>query len=145
MILGFKTKINGKPTYFVEKILAYVYPEIKLAGFKPKLHTIRSGKKWKPNKIIHMAVGVRTSNYKQFNKGLHSLSVCKGVQYVEIIWQKKGGKKYPEIFVDKKKIVNKKKLELIAINDGFESINDFFKWFNEDYKGKIIHWTDLKY
>ena len=30
-------------------------------------------------------------------------------------------------------------------NDGFASISDFFKFFNKDYTGKIIHWTDLKY
>ena len=30
-------------------------------------------------------------------------------------------------------------------NDGFASISDFLKFFNKDYTGKIIHWTDLKY
>lgn len=33
----------------------------------------------------------------------------------------------------------------LAINDGFESIDDFFNYFNEDTTGKIIHWTDLEY
>jgi len=33
----------------------------------------------------------------------------------------------------------------LAKNDGFEGIEDFFKWFNEDFKGKIIHWTNYKY
>lgn len=28
---------------------------------------------------------------------------------------------------------------------GFDSVKDFFRYFNKDFKGKIIHWTDLKY
>lgn len=28
------------------------------------------------------------------------------------------------------------------ISDVFE---DFFNWFNKDFSGKIIHWTDLNY
>lgn len=33
----------------------------------------------------------------------------------------------------------------LAKNDGFDSVEDFFAWFSEDFTGKIIHWTDLKY
>ncbi|MBS7234285.1 hypothetical protein KHA90_25155, partial [Flavobacterium psychroterrae] len=33
----------------------------------------------------------------------------------------------------------------LAQNDGFDSIEDFCSYFNENYKGKIIHWTDFKY
>ena len=33
----------------------------------------------------------------------------------------------------------------LAHNDGFDTIDDFFAYFNEDFIGKIIHWTDLKY
>jgi len=36
-------------------------------------------------------------------------------------------------------------LKTLARNDGFESVDDFFKWFNADFQGKIIHWTDFKY
>ncbi len=28
---------------------------------------------------------------------------------------------------------------------GFDSVEDFFRWFDTDFKGKIIHWTDLRY
>lgn len=34
---------------------------------------------------------------------------------------------------------------VIAGNDGFNSIDDFFAYFNKDFSGKIIHWTDLRY
>ena len=33
----------------------------------------------------------------------------------------------------------------LARNDGFDSIQAFFEWFKEDFEGKIIHWTDLRY
>ena len=36
-------------------------------------------------------------------------------------------------------------METLAIADGFDSIEDFFKYFTNDFTGKIIHWTDLKY
>jgi hypothetical protein len=36
-------------------------------------------------------------------------------------------------------------LKILSVNDGFDSVDDFFEWFNEDFAGKIIHWTDLKY
>jgi hypothetical protein len=41
--------------------------------------------------------------------------------------------------------LNKNISEQLAINDGFETVEHFFRWFNEDFSGKIIHWTDLRY
>lgn len=35
--------------------------------------------------------------------------------------------------------------ERVAKNDGFDSIEDFWSFFNEPYQGMIIHWTDTKY
>ena len=36
-------------------------------------------------------------------------------------------------------------IELLAKNDGFDSIQDFFKYFNTDFSGQIVHWNNLKY
>ena len=36
-------------------------------------------------------------------------------------------------------------IEKLALNDGFDSVKDFFNWFSEDFVGKIIHWTDARY
>lgn len=33
----------------------------------------------------------------------------------------------------------------LAFNDGFNSLEEFFEWFDKDYVGKIIHFTDFKY
>ena len=36
-------------------------------------------------------------------------------------------------------------MEKLAYNDGFESVEAFFNYFCKDFKGKIIHWTNLRY
>jgi len=36
-------------------------------------------------------------------------------------------------------------MEQLAINDGFDCIDDFFAWFNTDFTGKIIWFVDKKY
>ena len=42
-------------------------------------------------------------------------------------------------------VLTNKQIEQLAKNDGFDSVQDFFNWFNEDFNGRIIHWTDFKY
>jgi hypothetical protein len=38
-------------------------------------------------------------------------------------------------------------IEELAINDGFDSVADFWDYFSSygDFEGRIIHWTDLTY
>ena len=126
------------------------FPDKIIAG--TKLHTIREDSKdrWKVGVWMHMATGVRTKKYNCF-KG----DICTGTQEIEIIWHRNIfflskvavwvdcnviGYYYPE----KTELTDKKVIEL-ALNDGFDSVDDFFKWFNKDYEGKIIHWTNLRY
>jgi hypothetical protein len=50
-----------------------------------------------------------------------------------------------EVIVDNR-YLNPVEIEALAKNDGFLSSYELFKWFNfEDFKGKIIHWTDKRY
>ena len=147
MILGFKTQIKGEHTFFVQKILACKIDEYK-KSFKPKLHTIRAGNRWKQGNSIQMATGVRTKKYFQFNGDGIGLDVCKSVQDIRIVHSKYNGDKG----LDKGSWVFIGGIELgdfwlheLAVNDGFEDAEDFFKWFNEDFEGQIIHWTDLSY
>lgn len=49
------------------------------------------------------------------------------------------------IFYDKEFSTGEDKMRQLAQNDGFETTEDFFAYFNEDFTGKIIHWTDKKY
>ena len=38
-----------------------------------------------------------------------------------------------------------KNIKLLTKNDGFESVESFFEYFNENFRGKIIHWTEFTY
>jgi hypothetical protein len=42
------------------------------------------------------------------------------------------------------RVIDKGLLQFVQ-NDGFDSIEDFFSYFDKGFKGKIIHWTDLRY
>lgn len=147
MILGFKTQIDGEPTHFVQKILACKLEEYKKV-FKPKLHSIRKVKRWKPGNSIQMATGVRTKKYFQFNGGGIGLDVCKSVQDIRIVHSQfdgdKGLAKGRWVFIDDIEIGDFWLHEL-AVNDGFKDADEFFAWFNEDFEGQIIHWTDYEY
>lgn len=174
MILPFSTQLNGKPTYFVEKIWQGLLKEhFNLLGYnrfrtlaciekvidkwdykidlKPKIHTIREDKKnrWKVGTNIDFFINCRQKNMFRFAPVLPVVSI----QEIEIDYVPTG-KKWelkPIVFIDKIFFYhdlitrdNSKMLQL-AQNDGFDTIEDFFAYFNEDFKGKIIHWTDFKY
>ena len=109
-----------------------------------KIHTIREDKggRWAIGKKIHFATGVRTKNYHQFKTGL-----CYRTQTIEIRYDNKDSD-YPAVIIDgwTHRVYHRpNKILQVAMNDGFKNLNDFFKWFNSDFKGKIIHWTDFIY
>lgn len=162
MVLGFKTHIKGKPTYFVEKILASRIPEYK-EKYRPKLHTIRGGNRWKEGMRIHMATGVRTKYYRQFNIEGVGLDRVVSTQKIEILRDYKPTHERQYLVKSHHPITNEpiyrqfqvavdnvwlkeKEIEQLALNDGFETAADMFEWFNnENFYGQIIHWTELKY
>lgn len=128
-----------------------------ILGFKPqfvqpilngtKKHTIREDKnnRWKVGNSIQMATGVRTKNYYEFNNG-----VCKAIQKIQIKWtpydpDSLQGRSV-RVFIDGKDVTMKDDIiDALVVNDGFESRLEFFTWFSDNFEGKIIHWTDLKY
>jgi hypothetical protein len=165
MILSFKTKINGKHTYFVEKIWKslqsvdlseyfahidgkYLAPTNKRGDFNAKLHTIRTDEKdrWETGVLIDFFINARQKNMFRFAPRIPVVSrqrIYMSYAFNDVI----------EITIGKKYIADFKEKEQLAINDGFDSYEDFFNYFypiiksskNEFYKGKIIHWTDLRY
>ncbi|MFV8364797.1 hypothetical protein [Flavobacterium sp. XS1P27] len=176
MILSFSTQLNGKPTYFIEKIweglLRTVFkddeeyidhlkayeeqfgkhwdylPEEQERMTNPKIHTIREDKKerWKPGTKIDFFINCRQKDMFRFAPVLPVVSV----QKIEIKWIGFNNGFRPCIWIDKKLIydiaeINKKLMLELAQKDGFDTIEDFFAYFNEDFTGKLIHWTDLKY
>lgn len=165
MILSFKTKINEKPTYFVEKIwkslqpveLAdyiahidgkYLAPMYKRTDLNAKLHTIRKDEnnRWKKGVIIDFFINARQKNMFRFAPRIPVVSTQK--IYISYAFND-----VLEITIGSRYIYDFKEKEQIAINDGFDSYEDFFNYFypiiekceNEFFTGKIIHWTDLRY
>lgn len=123
-------------------------------GFKPqfvkpildgtKIHTMRSDKKerWKPRMQMHMATGVRTRRYWNFNT-----TPLISTQFIYIGYKYKH---FPRIFLLEKKsfyYVKVRRLSpgLLWRNDGFSSPEAFFQWFNKSAIYKLLHWTNYKY
>lgn len=115
-----------------------------------KIHTIREDKhdRWKPGKVIHMSTGVRTKWYNCFKKDM-----CRNIQKIRIVHWHNTVHVYIDDWFFGEAFHNKlydiqtysPNLKKLARNDGFDSVSDFFKWFNHDFEGKIIHWTDFEY
>ena len=115
-----------------------------------KKHTIREDKhnRWKPGMKMHMATGVRTKEYNQFFE-----AVCLSTQEIEIrITRVSHGIDYLEVEVDGKTLKHIETWDL-SLNDGLKNVMGFYEYFNNcckgeiarSFKGKIIHWTELKY
>lgn len=133
-------------------------------SIKPKLHTIRedASNRWRAGMDIHMVINNRTKNRFQFAPVVK----CVSVQEIEItdithisypndfstkihLTVSKDG--WTETFTQAFSVkvdgtqLSQDKVHQLALNDGFDSVEDFFAYFNKDFKGKVIHWTDVKY
>lgn len=162
---GLKT-IGGKPTKFVEKIWQSFPEEITVEVFSDyldglelvqydfdvnaidmyeKIHTIRrdSKNRWNAGKDIHFAINNRTPERLQFAPVVKCVSTQEiEVTYHEDICDKNANE--PTVIVDGK-MLNMAEMETLAENDGFADTHEFCCYFNKDFKGKLIHWTNLKY
>lgn len=153
----FPERMGGGKTYFIEKIFEgfvknklipdgyynYWYDKIEAHGVDlnvkctPKLHTIRKGNRWKVGDKIHFCIGLRTKNYFRFAPVME----VKKVQKIKINHYDDGA-----IFVHiDGNYFGYEDFEKVAINDGFESNEQFIEYFNKDFEGQIVHWTNLKY
>lgn len=166
MNLPFTRIVKGKHTHFPEKIIMGLdLPDFKkftlmdqmsevvdendddfmngtcnpLFPHVPKLHTLRENPKgtWKPGKNIHFMFWTGRPYHSSPFVFAPVIPVV-SVQKVEInahTW---------DIHVDGIQL-SYNEVESLAQNDGFDSIDNFFAWFNKDFTGSIIHWTNLKY
>jgi hypothetical protein len=174
MTLSFKTHIDGQPTHFVEKIWKGLIVNKDILGISfnnrhhwltkcvysgnmdeawaaatgIKIHTIRADPKnrWRVGMLIHFVIKNRTPKRFQFAPTIP----VKAIQEIYIRWC--GAVVY--VYIDGKpfysSLTNEPEMHyqcmfFLATNDGFDSVEDFFKYFNTDFKGKIIHWTDNTY
>lgn len=167
--------LAGQPNYFVQKIWTGLtpaglipdelfdswYDKVEEYGINlnikttPKFHTIREDKsnRWKDGNDIHFVINNRTKDRFQFAP----IIKCKGIQYISITYIEY----YPIVYLgntqeswmpfywenpyDNEDGYGVEQMKELAVNDGFNSIEDFFKYFDSDFTGKIIHWTNLKY
>jgi hypothetical protein len=115
MILGFKDQ-------FVDKILAGT-----------KIHTVRESGRFTPGVVIHFATGVRTKNYHQFKEGVCMYAIPVTIMNYRVtinpVWN-------DSIYLN---------VEEFSQNDGFDSVDDFFKWFDKPFSGHVIGWTKNPY
>ncbi len=154
----FNNQFDEFMTNCIKKGLFELIPDPGIYSFSiPKLHTIREDPKnlWVPGRKIHMVVFNRTKNRFQFAPVLE----VKSVQYFQIIrFNYITNEDSPTVYIgdtkedvmpfyfdDPKASYGIDDMKKLALNDGFNSIDHFFKWFNSDFTGKIIHWTDLRY
>ena len=171
MLLPFSTNINNKPTYFVEKIWAgFALNQIDTSGvrlehidrayyevfgtspfdyesdFKPKLHTIRRDvhNRWKQGMLIDYFINARKKNMFRFAPRIHAFSK----QRILMTYLPQCGLGF-RVSINGRELVEDE-VEQLAFNDGFEAVEDFEDYFisqmqENQYSGKIIHWTNLKY
>jgi len=175
MILAFKTfwgkemgTLSGTATYFEEKIWTGLIPAMEeeeyLKKYRsycldslerlgvlspvnddamtvPKVHTIRrdSNMRWAVGKKIHFYKNLRQADMFKFAPMLR----VRSIQEIEIIHSGESWR-MPWVIIDGV-IQESAEIEILARNDGFPSVKAFFQWFNENFTGKIIHWTNLKY
>ena len=140
----------------------YVFEDLTVfetSILKPKLHTIREDKndRWKPGTKIDFFINCRQPSMFRFAPVLPVVST----QKIEIVYSG-GSLNYASIYIDGELFLNnynphqvikgvksddekEEKIIKLAQNDGFDTIEDVLAYFNKDFKGKIIHWTDLRY
>ena len=110
-----------------------------------KIHTIRADPhaRWAAGRKIHMATGVRTRKYHCFKE-----AVCVSVQVIKIHYHEDflGSKErsFVNVIVDGE-VLDGHAIDRLAINDGFKDTQAFYKWFDSEFEGRIIHWTDFRY
>ena len=159
----------GEETHFVEKLWRMALNESKFSqndlydygikyfvqfkrsfddpmNYNPKLHTIRGiSNRYKVRQLQQPFIWTGKP-YKEPIFRFMPLLPLISKQKIEIIWLKRLGKfgRIPFVIIDGK-LKRFSVIEKLAKNDGFDSIQYFFEWFNKDFEGEIRHYTDLKY
>jgi len=108
-------------------------------AIRPKKHTIRAPRKKRQIRAgdkLHLAIFNRSTSRLQFAPTLK----CTHIDEIAIHWEIFPGQSRVVVLVNGRRLSADEVREL-AINDGFDNTHDFFQWFNQDFKGYIIHWT----
>jgi hypothetical protein len=111
-----------------------------------KIHTIRldQNDRWKPGmQIHHWMHNPRNVKMNPYHFNAPDCEILISKQPIEIqpdidmirVTDSYGGVRF----------LSDIERELLAKNDGFTSLRQFYTWFNEPFKGYILHWTNLIY
>lgn len=134
----------------------------------PKIHTIREDPtgRWKPGMKIHFIVGNRTPRRFQFAPIVECVSIQKikihvdqfneHTRIVDIFidgnWMYQAIRREGEkghVHIEDHKMFYRNRVDVpfyrFCLNDGFSDRAGFLNYFNQSFRGVIIHWTDLKY
>jgi len=162
MTLTFQKQIENRPTYFSEKIINGLlkspnvnsiikeqvekYYKNKNGSFhteKIKIHTIRQDKNncWYIGQKIHFKEWEEKPYRSKTNQFAPILKVT-NIETIQIKWNKKTKQVF--VYINNQLISDEEIIEL-SKNDGFDNVIDFLEYFSEDFRGKIIHWTNFKY
>jgi hypothetical protein len=124
MILSFKEEFNPKITK------------------GQKIHTLRRDKKrrWKKGNKVHFANNLRSPNYRQFGEGECKMTFNISIIHFPFI---NGMLKSPEVIIEGI-TMSKSELKAFAFRDGFNTLDEFWAWFDHtgDYIG--ISWVNLR-
>lgn len=169
MTVSFYTEIDGKKTHFPEKILKCIEDHklsteplnwgLASTHHSPKLHTIRRDEKDRLEEgvLIDFFINARTKKMFRFAPRIPIVStqevfMTRRMSVLEISIAKSDS----YIGGDDREL-SLGEICIMALNDGFDGYQDFHNYFsnlieengkvtgNYWYKGKIIHWTNLKY
>lgn len=146
-----------KETHEVISANAIDRKELFVDNFSRKIHTIRRDfdDKWAVGDLMHMVSGLGTKERVTFSpKGLE----VKWIQTLRIskirdtskpnafkIYFYIDGKPFGVVKVQDGSYRVPVQIDEFIKNDGFDSAEDFFNWFDGNYNGKIICWVGLPY
>lgn len=117
-----------------------------------KIHTLRADKnnRWQPGRRIHFWYGnPRNKNISTAFAFGYGAQYCTGTEAVSLYYQHGQCSALVE-----DRILELPQLNLLAFQDGFESIQELYDFFfptppengePAQWHGKIIHWTDFRY
>lgn len=132
MILSFRTQFPwGEPTDFVRKIKEGI-----------KIHTIREDNRgwYDPSnygKPLDLCTGVRTKKFDRFYRTTFKLAY-KIKLYPEV-------KKIYIAVIDTKHFYELESVDELARKDGFDSVEDFWRYFDKPFYGKLIYWEQTEF
>lgn len=119
---------------------SYRFIQVLLSG--TKIHTIREWSCMPETQLVHIC-----NPYSNLRQSVMT-NTCTSVEKVRIDALNQSVTVYHDSM--ESKALTTSEIELLAHNDGFESVEKFWLYFrkyskNSIYNFNIIHWTDIKY